>query len=108
MDVFGGGLGARGEVCGILIGALAALSLRWGRGRRDEDFDNAVWVQASKLFSYFQNDLAKGMIHCRDIAGVDWRDTQQIETFYNSGRRDHCRDLVGLTAQRLGELLDES
>ena len=33
MEAFGGGLGGNGDRCGALIGALAVIGLRYGRGR---------------------------------------------------------------------------
>ena len=49
MGAFAGGLGANGEVCGALVGALAVVGLRFGRNREDEKEDPKMWSYTREL-----------------------------------------------------------
>lgn len=108
MDAFGGGLGSQGEVCGAIIGALAVIGLAFGRSAPDGDKDRRMRSCSDMLMQRFKDEVANGRILCRDIAGCDWRDPEQVKRFLESGKRQECRLLTGRTARIVGELLEQS
>jgi C_GCAxxG_C_C family probable redox protein len=110
MGAFGGGLGGNGDVCGAVVGALAALGLRFSRGREEEKEDPRLWTYNQEVFAQFRDGIVKkhGSILCREIARVDWKDREQVRSFYKSDKILECGRIVGDTAQLLGRLLERS
>ncbi len=106
MGAFGGGLGRNGEICGAVVGALAVLGLRYGRGPGDEEVMNPpVYRVTEEILRRFSEEISGGKILCRDIAKVDWTDPEQVQAFRTSEQRRACTALVGETARLLGEIL---
>jgi len=108
MDAFGGGLDGQGETCGAVIGALAAIGLRFGRSKPGSEADIRMRICSHAFVRRFRDEVADGKILCRDIARVDWRDPDQVKSFREGGGRDACQALVGKTAKILGEILERS
>ncbi len=109
MGAFGGGLGGNGEICGAVVGALAVLGLRFGRGREEEKEDPKMGAYAQEVLQRFREIVKNhGGILCREIAGVDWKDRDQARAFYKSEKLPECRRIVGETAQMVGELLERA
>ncbi len=108
MGAFGGGLGGNGEVCGALVGALAVLGLRFSRAREDEKEDPRMWSYAQELLKRFRDEIVKNQsgFLCREIAGVDWNDKEQVRAFRKSEKVLECGRIVGETAVLIGELLE--
>jgi C_GCAxxG_C_C family probable redox protein len=106
MDIFGGGLGAHGEVCGAVVGGLAALSLRHGRTNGEEQAGAKMWSCAFHFMKRFREEVAKGSILCRDIVNVNWMDPKQTKAYYEAGNFLTCVELVGKAARIVGEVLD--
>jgi len=108
MGAFGGGLGSNGEVCGALIGALAVFGLRFSRDREEEKEDPRMWGYTRELLKRFREEIVQshGGIRCREIAGVDWRDREQVTNFRNGEKFLECARIVGDTAKLTGELLE--
>ncbi len=108
MGAFGGGLGGNGEVCGAIVGGLAVLGLRFSRAREEEKEDRRMWAYTEELVRRFRNEISPnpGKINCFDIAGVDWKDREQVNRFYNGEKALVCGRLVGQTARLLGKLLE--
>jgi C_GCAxxG_C_C family probable redox protein len=107
MGAFGGGLGASGEVCGAVAGGLAALGLKYGRGRVDEKEDPRMWTEAREFMKRFREEIGRGSIYCRDIVGVDWTDPEATKKFYRSERLMDCIRMSGETSRLLGEFLQK-
>ncbi len=108
MGPFGGGLAGRGDVCGVLIGALAGIGLRFSRGSREEKEDFRMWVASSIFINRFKSELAGGKLLCREISGVDdWRNEDQKKEYYTGEKHLFCRNLTGSAARILGELLEK-
>jgi len=105
MAPFGGGFGATGEVCGAVAGALAALGLKYGRGKKDEREDPRMWAEAREYMKRFCAECGNGSVYCRDIAGVDWTDAEATKQFYRSDRLKDCIRMCGDAARLLGEFL---
>ena len=110
MAGFGGGPARRGGVCGILSGAVAVVGLLHGRGAPEDKLDPLLYELNFKLGDRFAELAeAQGGVDCLDIVGVDWRDPESVEKFYDpkDPRRGRCTYLVGELAAYLGELLEE-
>lgn len=109
VGAYGGGIASSGRTCGCLLGGVALLSMLHSKSRPDEQDDVAMWKLSSKLSRIFEGFCRDyGGTNCADIAQVNWRDRDQVKKFYGdpASRRRLCADLVGRTAQALGELLD--
>ena len=110
MGAFGGGIVSSGNVCGILIGGIAAISSIYSRGNLDEKENPRLWALSSKFLKKFE-ELAEpyGGMNCRDIAGVDWKNRDAAKEYYSNpdSSRKICIKLVGEAASILGELLEQ-
>ena len=110
MGAFGGGLGGNGEVCGAVAGAVAVIGLRFSRASEDEREDPKMWSYAQEVLERFRREIAKdcGSILCREIAGVDWKDREQVRAFYKGERVHECGRIVGDMAMLVFELLERA
>ncbi len=111
MEAFGGGLGCNGEVCGALVGALAVMGLRFGRGGEGEEEkkDPRIWRYTFELVKRFREAIVRshGGIRCREITGIDWMNREQVLSFYKPDEKGlECTRIVGDTAKLIGELLE--
>ena len=108
LGAFGGGLGGNGEVCGALVGGLATVGLKFSRSQEEEKEDPRMWAYAHELFDRFREEIVKkhGGFSCREIVGVNWKDRDQVKSFYSGDKRLECRRIVGETAKLVGELLE--
>lgn len=108
MDSFGGGLGAHGELCGAVIGGLAVIGLKYGRPEPGNPADMKMWKYSNIFMKRFKGEVADGKTLYRDIAGVDWRDQEQVKKFHEGEKFRSCQILTGKTAKIIGELLERS
>jgi C_GCAxxG_C_C family probable redox protein len=108
MDSFGGGLGAHGEVCGALIGGLAVIGLKFGRPQPGNQSDMKMWKYSSIFMKRFKEEVTDGKTLCRDIAGVDWRNQDQVRKFHEGEKFRSCQVITGNMARIIGELLERS
>lgn len=106
MGAFGGGLGGNGEVCGAVVGALAVMGLMFSRASEDEKEDPKMWSYTHEVLERFQKEIANGSILCREIAQVDWKDREQVRSFYKGETVLKCVKIVGDTAVLVGELIE--
>jgi C_GCAxxG_C_C family probable redox protein len=106
MDAFGGGLAAQGEVCGAVVGGLAAISLKYGRPRSGNEPDMRMWRYSDIFIRRFKEEVSNGKTLCRDIAGVDWRRRDQVKKYQEGEKRSECSIITGKTAKIVGELLE--
>ena len=108
---FGGGIAGSGNVCGIVLGAVAMISSIYSRSGLEGKEDPRMWALSKKFLQEFEKLTESfGGINCRDIAGVDWRDRKAARKYYSdpdSNRRE-CIRLVGEAAYILGRLLEEA
>lgn len=110
MGAFGGGIVSSGNVCGILIGAIATISSKYSRGNLDEKEDPRTWSVSSKFLKRFEELAAPfGSMNCCDIAQVDWKNREAVKNYYSNpeSSRKVCVKLVGDAAYELGELLEQ-
>ena len=109
MGAFGGGIASSGNVCGILIGAIAIISSIYSRGNLQEKEDPKLWAASSRFLKKFEALTASmGSINCCDIAKVDWKNRDEVKNYYSNpeSSRKVCIKLVGDAAYELGELID--
>ncbi len=111
LGAFGGGVASSGRVCGCLTGAVAMLSGLFSRADPSGKESPLMWKLSSRMVRRFEELTAEfGSVDCRDIARCDWRDREAVKEFYGQpdSRRVICRQLVGDTAQALGEILERA
>jgi C_GCAxxG_C_C family probable redox protein len=110
IGAFGGGIASSGSVCGTLLGAVAAVSSLHSRGNLEEKENPRMWGASHKLINQFDQltEQYAGR-NCRDIAGVNWSDRDEVKNYYknpDSTRKD-CIRLVGELAFILGTILEK-
>jgi len=109
VGAFGGGIASSGSVCGILLGGVAMISSMYSRGNLDEKENPRIWALSSKFLKKFEElTESYGSMDCRDIAGVDWKNRNEVKKYYSNpdSKRRICIKLVGDAAFILGELLE--
>lgn len=109
VGAYGGGIASSGRTCGILLGAIAAVSTRYSKASPDEKDDPNMWRLSFKLSKTFEKMCEPyGGTDCKDIARVEWRDKDEVKNFYGQpdSRRTICTELTGRLAQHLGEILE--
>ena len=108
MEPFGGGLGGRGEVCGAVVGGLAAIGLLFGRDKVGEEIDMKVWIYSREFLKRFEKEIVGGSILCRDIAQTNWADPAQVKEYGQGEKFLKCKTLTGKTAGLIGELMERA
>ena len=109
LGAFGGGIASSGNVCGILIGGIAAISSMYSRGNLQDKENPRLWAASSKFLKKFEELTSElGGINCRDIARVDWKNKLAVKNYYVNplSSRRICIKLVGDAAYELGRLID--
>ncbi len=87
------------------------ISSQFSRASLEESEDPRMWELGRKLDAAFAEITSEyGGSNCSDIAGVDWSDRDQVKEYYQgeNSTKGRCGEVVGRTAQVLGELLDEA
>jgi len=110
LGAFGGGIASSGNVCGILIGGIAAISSIYSRGNLDEKENPRLWSASSKFLKKFEELTSElGGINCCDIAKVDWKNKLEVKNYYVNplSSRKICIKLIGDTAYELGKLIEK-
>ncbi len=111
VGAYGGGIASSGRTCGILLGAIAAVSARYGKSCPQEQDDPKMWLLSFKLSKAFARmSEPYGGTNCADIARVNWKDKVEVKTFYGQpdSRRRICAQLTGELAAYLGQILEEA
>ena len=88
---FGGGIGRNGYICGSLVGGLMALGLKWGRDSMDEERAPA-YERADRLVGKFMEKY--GTLNCRDITGLDVKNSPPEEEEKMRVHGNVCKPLV--------------
>ena len=106
VTVLPGGLSLRGGTCGILLGALGAVGLKYGSVKRDER--GLSKKLALRVHDFFQSITRErfGTIDCRDISGCDFTKPEEARAYIGSKAQDTCADLLVDTLRFLLPLLD--
>jgi C_GCAxxG_C_C family probable redox protein len=108
MDAFGGGLSGYGNVCGAVVGGLAAIGLTKGRSEPGAPADATMRKVGRVFITRFREEVSENKLLCSDIINIDWTDANQVKAYRESDEREYCRILVGKTAILLGEMLEKT
>jgi C_GCAxxG_C_C family probable redox protein len=102
---FGGGIGARGSICGLISGSVMVIGLKHGRGKEDDmSVALSAYLRCSQLMEWFKVEFGSEM--CSSLTGgVDFRDPEQLARYYATGHQK-CVEMAGKTAAKLSELLE--
>ena len=101
-----GGSSLRGGACGILLGALASVGLKFGSVKREERGLSAKL--GLKVHDFFQ-ELTRsefGSTDCRDISCCDFTNPKEAKAYIGSKAQDRCAVLLTDTIHFLLPLLD--
>lgn len=102
---FGGGIGGSGSVCGAIIGGVAALSSRYGKGTLKEKEDAKLFPLCAELFHRFGAEIEVSN-YCRDITNTDFTKPEQVKKYIASPEKiARCIRLVGKTTELVREML---
>lgn len=98
---FGGGIGNVGSLCGALAGGIMSLGLLYGRAELAEFArKEKTYLVCARWHDRFVE--AMGGSTCREILGVDLRDTAARQAYWsNAQNRERCASRTAGTAARL-------
>ena len=100
---FGGGIGNTGAVCGAVVGAVMAISLKMDRGKTMED-----WLRIAAVVQDFRRrfEAEMGTINCRELIGADLNTVEGMNQLMNSDLPQKvCFPAVGKAYQLVLDLL---
>jgi len=104
--VLPGGLTLRGGTCGILLGALAAVGLKYGSVKRNErQLCGELGLQVHDFFQELTREKY-GTVNCRDIARCDFTKPEEARAYVGSSAQDGCAVLLADTVRFVLPLLD--
>ena len=102
---FGGGMGNTGSVCGSVIGAVMAISLKMERGDSLED-----WLKIATVVKDFRRrfEAEMGTVSCSELIEADLNTPEGMEKLMNSDLPQRvCFPAVGLAYQLVLDLVQE-
>ena len=101
-----GGLTLRGGVCGILLGAIVAVGLKYGSIKREERGpSNKLGLRVNDFFQELTKDRY-GTTDCRDISKCDFTNPEEAKGFKGSNAQHRCAGLLAETVHFVLPLLD--
>lgn len=101
---FGGGIGAQGEICGALSGAIMVMGLKFGSAEADKTAKAETYRKTRQLAEEFK--LRTGSLYCRDLLGFDLGTPEGQTQAKVPGSFDKCDDFVKIAADILQEMFD--
>jgi C_GCAxxG_C_C family probable redox protein len=105
--VLPGGLSLRGGTCGILLGALAAVGLKYGSVVRNErQLQGRLGLRVHDFFQELTQERY-GSMNCRDIARCDFTKPEEASAYLGSPAQHECAALLANTVGFVLPLLDE-
>jgi C_GCAxxG_C_C family probable redox protein len=105
MAGFGGGIGGMGSVCGAVVGAVAALGLRYGRGEIQDREDPRLFPLCAEFYRRFTAEIEQSHF-CRDITGIDFTKPEDVKTYIASPEKTAgCGRLVARSVEVVREIL---
>jgi len=103
---FGGGIGNTGAVCGAVVGAVMAISLKMERGDTMEDWLR-IAAAAQEFRRLFETEM--GTINCRELTGADLTTEEGLKQLMNSNTAQKvCFPAVGAAYRLVVDLLQET
>jgi C_GCAxxG_C_C family probable redox protein len=105
-NLFAGGLGNTGAVCGAVAGAVMAIGLKRGRGESMEDM-MANLAAAQEFRRRFEAEMES--INCRELTGLDLTTQEGLEQLMSSAEvMGVCFTAVGVAYKLAVDLLEEA
>jgi C_GCAxxG_C_C family probable redox protein len=104
-SALGAGLCYQGEVCGIALGALLTIGLKYGR-RKDGDSNDITYYLGSEFIDRFRQ--IQGTIKCRDFTNADFNTPEGEQAWIERIQDETCSPLMEKAVIILNELLDEA
>ena len=105
-SAFGGGIGNTGSVCGAVIGAVMAISLKMERGDTMADWMRIAGA-AQEFRRRFEDEM--GTISCRELTGVDLSTPEGMQQAASSNAAQKvCFPAVGTAYQLVLDILAET
>lgn len=102
-----GGLTLRGGTCGILLGALAAVGLKYGSvERKERGLSGKLGLQVHDFFQELTRSEF-GTTDCRDISCCDFTNPKEAKAYIGSKAQDRCAVLLADTMRFVLPLLDQ-
>jgi hypothetical protein len=96
----------RGGTCGILIGAIASVGLKYGSVIREErDLAGKLGLRVNDFFQELTREKY-GTTDCRDISCLDFTDPEEAKAYIGSQAQRECAGLLAETLLFLLPLLD--
>jgi len=107
MTALPGGLTLRGGTCGILLGALASIGLKYGSVKRSErQLSNTLGLRVHDFFRELTREK-HGTINCQDICGYDFTKPEEASAYLGSAAQHACAALLVETVSFMLPLLGE-
>jgi len=107
VTVLPGGTALRGGTCGILLGALAAIGIKYGSVKRHErELCKKLGVRAHDFFDELTRTRF-GSINCRDISRCDFTKPEEAKAYIGSEAQHICAGLIDETMRFILPLLDD-
>jgi C_GCAxxG_C_C family probable redox protein len=107
---YAAGLGFCGDKCSCLVGALAVIGDLFGRAGPQETEDNRLGPTARIMYKRFREMIEdmRGTVVCSGASRTNWLDPEDVKAFKVDGRRERCAEIVGRTAETLGQVIIET
>jgi len=103
---FGGGIGRCGSVCGVLIGSVMALGIKYGTNEPSLEKRLKAYEIAQKFFKRFEKQ--HGSVLCRELIGYDLSVPAELEEARKAKVfEEKCVDFVRKTVETLLELSED-
>jgi hypothetical protein len=104
--VLPGGTTMRGGTCGILIGAIASMGLKYGSIVRNERaLSGKLGLQINDFFAELTREKY-GTTNCRDISCCDFTNPEEAKAFKGSQAQHDCAGLLVETMRFLLPIID--
>jgi len=104
---YAAGLGFCGDTCSCLVGALAVIGDLFGRSDPEETEDGRIGATSREMYKRFRVMIEemRGTSVCSGASRTNWLDPEDVKAFKVDGRRERCGEIVGRTAETLGQLI---
>jgi C_GCAxxG_C_C family probable redox protein len=95
---FGGGFGLKGSLCGVLIGSIMAIGLKFGRTDiKDAQALATVNDKVKKFLARFETEF--GAKDCAHLAGYQIINKDEWQKWVDSGGVKRCNAMLRRTVQ---------
>jgi C_GCAxxG_C_C family probable redox protein len=103
---FGGGFGLKGSLCGVLVGSIMAIGLKFGRSDiKDREALLTTNTKVKGFLDRFETEF--GAKDCAHLAGYRIEDKEEWKKWIDSGGVKRCNAMLNRTVQiMVDEFLD--